>query len=38
MRWDQATTPRYTVNELIRIEELETCLGFLGRVADWAEA
>ena len=28
----------HTVNEFIRIEELEKCLGFLGRLADWAEA
>ena len=27
----------HTVNEFIRIEELEKCLGFLGRLADWAE-
>jgi acetylornithine deacetylase len=28
----------HTVNEFVRIEELEKCLGFLGRLADWAEA
>ncbi len=28
----------HTVNEFIRIEELEKCLRFLGRLADWAEA
>ena len=28
----------HTANEFIRIEELEKCLGFLGRLADWAEA
>jgi acetylornithine deacetylase len=27
----------HTVNEFIRVEELEKCLGFLGRLADWAE-
>jgi acetylornithine deacetylase len=28
----------HTVNEFVRIEELEKCLTFLGRLADWAEA
>ena len=28
----------HTVNEFVRIEELEKCLAFLGRLADWAEA
>lgn len=28
----------HTVNEFIRIEELEKCLAFLDRLADWAEA
>ena len=28
----------HTVNEFIRVEELEKCLAFLGRLADWAEA
>ena len=28
----------HTPNEFIRVEELEKCLGFLGRLADWAEA
>jgi acetylornithine deacetylase len=28
----------HTVNEFVRIEELEKCLRFLGRLADWAEA
>ena len=28
----------HTANEFLRIEELEKCLGFLGRLADWAEA
>ena len=27
----------HTVNEFIRVEELEKCLAFLGRLADWAE-
>jgi acetylornithine deacetylase len=27
----------HTVNEFIRIEELEKCLAFLDRLADWAE-
>jgi acetylornithine deacetylase len=27
----------HTVNEFVRIEELEKCLRFLGRLADWAE-
>jgi acetylornithine deacetylase len=27
----------HTVNEFIRVEELEKWLGFLGRLADWAE-
>ena len=28
----------HTVNEFVRVEELEKCLVFLGRLADWAEA
>jgi acetylornithine deacetylase len=28
----------HTANEFIRIEELEKCLAFLGRLADWAAA
>ena len=28
----------HTANEFVRVEELEKCLGFLGRLADWAEA
>jgi len=28
----------HTVNEFVRIEELEKCLTFLGRLADWAAA
>ena len=28
----------HTANEFIRVEELEKCLAFLGRLADWAEA
>ena len=28
----------HTPNEFIRVEELKKCLGFLGRLADWAEA
>jgi acetylornithine deacetylase len=28
----------HTVNEFVRIEELDKCLTFLGRLADWAEA
>jgi len=28
----------HTVNEFIRVEELEKCLAFLDRLADWAEA
>jgi acetylornithine deacetylase len=28
----------HTPDEFIRIEELEKCLRFLGRLADWAEA
>ena len=28
----------HTVNEFLRTEELEKCLDFLGRLADWAEA
>ena len=28
----------HTVNEFIRVDELEKCLAFLGRLADWAEA
>ena len=28
----------HTVNEFVRVEELEKCLAFLGRLADWAEA
>ena len=28
----------HTANEFIRIEELEKCLAFLSRLADWAEA
>jgi acetylornithine deacetylase len=27
----------HTPNEFVHIEELEKCLAFLGRVADWAE-
>jgi acetylornithine deacetylase len=27
----------HTPNEFIRIDELEKCLVFLGRLADWAE-
>ena len=27
----------HTVNEFVSIDELEKCLGFLGRLADWAE-
>ena len=27
----------HTANEFIRVAELENCLAFLGRVADWAE-
>ncbi len=27
----------HTVNEFVRVEELEKCLAFLGRLADWAE-
>ena len=34
-----ATSPRRTrANEFIRVDELEKCLAFLGRLADWAEA
>ena len=28
----------HTANEFLRLEELEKCLAFLGRLADWAEA
>src|SRR5262245_39139836 len=28
----------HTANEFLRLEELEKCLRFLGRLADWAEA
>jgi acetylornithine deacetylase len=28
----------HTANEFIRVDELEKCLAFLGRLADWAEA
>ena len=28
----------HTVNEFIRVDELEKCLAFLARLADWAEA
>ena len=28
----------HTVNEFIRVEELQKCLAFLDRLADWAEA
>lgn len=28
----------HTANEFVRVEELEKCLGFLERLADWAEA
>ena len=27
----------HTPNEFVRVEQLEKCLAFLGRVADWAE-
>ena len=34
-----ATSPRPTPpNEFVRVEELDKCLRFLGRLADWAEA
>ena len=28
----------HTPNEFVRIDELDKCLRFLGRLADWAEA
>ena len=28
----------HTANEFVRIDELEKCLAFLGRLADWAES
>ena len=28
----------HTANEFVRIEELDKCMRFLGRLADWAEA
>ena len=27
----------HTANEFVRVDELEKCLAFLGRLADWAE-